>query len=150
MMSAGKAEIRKLNASMDETVKVVQELKTELSKRKSSCNLQVSSEADTSPKKIRGKHTQQVVAKSSTGNQDPNDKNISSLPLIEDGKYASSVLTKEPPPEVLRMDQLEAEVKFELQKLICASCATDAPGYEEIRQDLAEPEVCLFLIFPYV
>ena len=137
MMSAGKAEIRKLNASMDETVKVVQELKTELSKRKSSCNLQVSSEADTSPKKIRGKHTQQVVAKSSTGNQDPNDTNISSLPLIEDGKYASSVLTEEPPPEV----------EFELQKL--ASCATDAPGYEEIRPDLGEPEVCLFLIFPY-
>ena len=147
MMSVGKAEIRKLNASMDETVKVVQELKSELSKRKSSCNLQVSSEANTSPKKIRGKHTQQVVAKSSTGNQDPNDTNISSLPLIEDGKYASSVLTEEPPPEMLEMDQLEAEPEFELQKL--ASCATDAPGYEEIRPDLGEPEVCLFLIFPY-
>ena len=34
MMSAGKAEIRKLIASMDETVKVVRELKIELSKRK--------------------------------------------------------------------------------------------------------------------
>ena len=147
MMSAGKAEIRKLKESMDETAKVVQELKTELSKRKSSCNLQVSSEADTSPKKIRGKHTQQVVAKSSTGNQDPNDTNISSLPLIGDGAYASSVLTEEPPPEVLEMDQLEAELEFELQKLPC--CAVDAPCYEEIRPDLGEPEVCLFLIFPY-
>ena len=57
---------------------------------------------------------------------------------------------EEPPPKVLEMDQLEAELQFELQKLICASCATDAPGYEEIRQDLAEPEVFLFLIFPYV
>ena len=147
MMSAGKAEIRKLNARMDETVKVVQELKTELSKKKSSCNMQVSSEADTSRKKIRGKHTQQVVAKSSTGNQDPNDTNISSLPLIEDGEYASSVLIEEPPPEVLEMDQLEAELEFELQKLPC--CAVDAPCYEKIRPDLGEPEVCLFLIFPY-
>ena len=104
-------------------------------------------EADTSPKKIRGKHTQQVVAKSSTGNQDPNDTNISSLPLIEDGEFASSILTEEPPPELPGMDQLEAELWFELQKL--ASWATDAPAYEEIRPDLGEPEVCLFLIFPY-
>ncbi|RVW98692.1 hypothetical protein CK203_023956 [Vitis vinifera] len=139
MMSAGKAEISKLNTSMDETAKVVQELKTELYKRKSSRNLQVSSfssEADTSPKKIRGKHTAQVLAKSSTGNQDPNEINISSLPVIDDGEYASSVLTEEPRPEVLEMDQLEAELESELQKLPC--CATDAPDCEEIRPDLGD------------
>lgn len=142
MMSAGKTEIRKLNTSMDETAKVVQELKTELSKRKSSSNMQVSSfssEVDTSPKKIRGKNTGQMFARSSTGNQDPNDINISSLPLIDDAESASSVLTEEPRPEVLEMDQLEAELESELQKLPC--CATDAPAYEEMRPDLREPEV---------
>ncbi|XP_076888914.1 protein POLAR LOCALIZATION DURING ASYMMETRIC DIVISION AND REDISTRIBUTION-like [Bidens hawaiensis] len=38
MMSAGKAEIERLNAAIDETAKVVQELKAEISKRKLSCD----------------------------------------------------------------------------------------------------------------
>nr|GEZ86127.1 RNA-directed DNA polymerase, eukaryota, reverse transcriptase zinc-binding domain protein [Tanacetum cinerariifolium] len=38
MMSAGKAEINRLNTAVDETAKVVQELKAEISQRKSSGN----------------------------------------------------------------------------------------------------------------
>lgn len=142
MMSSGKAEIHKLNTSMDETAKVVQELKTELYKRKSLRDLQASSfsrEADTSRKKIGGKRSGRSLAKSSTRNQDLNVVNISSLPVIDDGEYASSVLTEEPWSEVLEIDQLEAELKSELQKLPC--CTTDAPGCGEIGPVMGE--VCL-------
>ncbi|XVE96743.1 hypothetical protein REPUB_Repub02eG0249000 [Reevesia pubescens] len=118
MMSAGKAEINKLNSAMDETAKVVQELKTELCKRKSSGNLQASNSANevaTSSKKFSGKNSQLLLNKSGTGNRDHNEIKVCSLPVIDDGEYASSVLTEE--PEVVEMDQLEAELESELQKL---------------------------------
>ncbi|KAH1039492.1 hypothetical protein J1N35_041235 [Gossypium stocksii] len=122
MMSAGRAEIDKLNSAMDETAKVVQELKTTLSKRKSSCNLHASSsesEVAASSKKFSGKNSRLLLGKSGTGNRDHNETKVCSLPVIDDGEYASSVLTEEPEPEleVVEMDQLEAELELELQKL---------------------------------
>lgn len=122
MMSAGRAEIDKFNSSMDETAKVVQELKTTLCKRKLSCNLHASSSASdvaTSSKKFSGKNSQLLLGKSGTGNRDHNETEVCILPVIDDGEYASSVLTEEPEPEleVVEMDQLEAELELELQKL---------------------------------
>ncbi|MBA0721990.1 hypothetical protein Golax_009480 [Gossypium laxum] len=122
MMSAGRAEIGKLNSAMDETAKVVQELKTTLCKRKSSCNLHASSSASevaASSKKFSGKNSQLLLRKSGTGNRDHNETKVCSLPVFDDGEYASSVLTEEPEPEleVVEMDQLEAELELELQKL---------------------------------
>ncbi|MBA0693140.1 hypothetical protein Goari_010646 [Gossypium aridum] len=122
MMSAGRAEIGKLNSAMDETAKVVQELKTTLCKRKSSCNLLASSSASevaASSKKFSGKNSQLLLRKSGTGNRDHNETKVCSLPVFDDGEYASCVLTEEPEPEleVVEMDQLEAELELELQKL---------------------------------
>ncbi|OMO73478.1 hypothetical protein COLO4_27062 [Corchorus olitorius] len=121
MMSAGKAEISKLNSAMDETAKVVHELKSELCKRKS-CNLQASNsgnEVATCSRESSGKNTQLLLDKSCKGNIDHNEIKVCSIPVIDDGGYASSVLTEEqePQPELMEMDQLEAELESELQKL---------------------------------
>ncbi|GMP32105.1 hypothetical protein CsSME_00006015 [Camellia sinensis var. sinensis] len=120
MMSAGKAEISRLNTAVDETTKVVQELKIEFSRRKSSRNLQVSSsktEISTSPYKTRGKHTE-PIPQSSTENRD--NVQDSGVFVTEEGESTSSVLTEGPQQEVLEMDLLEAELESELQKLSCA------------------------------
>ncbi|WCJ34557.1 hypothetical protein M5689_015860 [Euphorbia peplus] len=93
MMSAGKAEISKLSTAMDETSKVVQELKTELYKRKSS----------------------QMDAGSN--NLSRNSIKVSGISINDDVECPSSVLTEEPEPQLLEMDQLEAELATELQKL---------------------------------
>lgn len=135
MMSAGKAEISRLNMVMDQTVEVVQELKAEIHKRKSSRDLHVSSfnaEAIMNSKKIRGKHTPPAVSRSSTKTK------------VDTDVYASSVLTEEPQSEVLEMDQLEAELENEFQNL--PLCATDIYGHDKgipdiLKTDvLAEPE----------
>ncbi|KAK8534711.1 hypothetical protein V6N13_081137 [Hibiscus sabdariffa] len=124
MMSAGRAEIHKLNSTMDETARVVQELNTKLCKRKSSCNLQASNSANeiaSGSKGFSGKNSQVPLQKSSTGSLDHDEINVCSLPVIDDSEYASSVLTEEsepePEPEGMEMDQLEAELELELQKL---------------------------------
>ena len=88
MMSAGKAEIKKLNSAMDETTKVVLELKTEICKRKSSCNLQASNsvnEVATSSKNFSCKNTQLLLDKSGIWNRDHNQIKVCSLPVIDDG-----------------------------------------------------------------
>ncbi|XP_015578468.2 uncharacterized protein LOC8283812 [Ricinus communis] len=100
MMSAGKSEISKLSNAMDETSKVVQELRTELYKRKSARS-----------EGISFKHNQQMVNGSGTEDRDPKDIKV------DDIECPSSVLTEEPDPQVLNMDQLEAELASELQKL---------------------------------
>ncbi|KAE8702090.1 Detected protein of unknown function [Hibiscus syriacus] len=103
MMSTGRAEIDRLNSIMDETARVVQELKTKLCKRKSSSDLRASNSANGSCSR----------------NLDHNEIKDCSLQVIDDLEYASSVLTEEPEPEseVMEMDQLEVELEFELQKL---------------------------------
>ncbi|GLT89733.1 hypothetical protein SLE2022_077080 [Rubroshorea leprosula] len=119
MMSAGNAEIGKLNSAIDETAKVVQELKTELCKRKSSENLVASNPANvvtTSSKKVSRQHTQLAL------NKDPNNNILLGLTSVDDGECASSVLTEEPEQgpedvEMSQMTQLEAELEAELQKL---------------------------------
>ncbi|KAK3226472.1 hypothetical protein Dsin_006334 [Dipteronia sinensis] len=134
MMSAGKAEISKLNTTMDETAKVVKELKSELCKRKSSHSLQDFTSANT--EKISGKETQQVLIKSRNGNRDFIDDKVFGFPQADDGEYESSVLTEEQDPEVREMDQLEAELESELQKL--PWCTTEASGHEDMRPNLDE------------
>ncbi|XP_059427962.1 uncharacterized protein LOC132161789 isoform X1 [Corylus avellana] len=137
MMSAGKVEISKLNTAMDETAKVVQELKTELCKRKSSPHLHSpgsASEVDGKSKKNRSKKTQST--KFGAGNRDPDDIKVSDLPVIDDGECTSSVLTEEPEPRVLEIDQLEAELESELQKLPWS--ITEASHQEEMKVNLGE------------
>lgn len=98
MMSAGKAEISKMNSMIDETAKVVQGLKSELCKRKSSHDPVASDPSN-------------LVAMSL--------EEVTEVPVIDNGEYASSVLTEEPQQEQedLEMTQLEAELEAELQKL---------------------------------
>ncbi|XP_057984189.1 uncharacterized protein LOC131168623 isoform X2 [Malania oleifera] len=126
MMSAGKAEISKLNTTVDETAKVVQELKAELYKRKSSSNTHASSSVDeVHATKFRDKNIEPVHIESKRVSNSLKD---SVLPVSE---CASSVLTEEPAPEMLEMDQLEAELESELQKL--PGCITEDHGLEGMR-----------------
>ncbi|KAF5819430.1 putative protein polar localization during asymmetric division and redistribution [Helianthus annuus] len=105
MMSAGKAEIERLNAAVDETAKVVQELKAEISKRKSSYDSKVENTANIK---------QSVSEKSSEAN---NNIEVYGLSINDEGENASSVITEEPHRDVVEMEQLEAELESELLKL---------------------------------
>ncbi|KAL8167948.1 hypothetical protein V2J09_009447, partial [Rumex salicifolius] len=111
MMSAGKEEISKLSYAVDETAKVVHELKTELHKRRShygqssgSSNggLQATGQGNNSFRRIKA---------------GPSDTKAFSSPGVEDGEGASSILTEELLPEGTEMDWLEAEFESELLKL---------------------------------
>ncbi|XP_050382673.1 uncharacterized protein LOC126799504 [Argentina anserina] len=124
MMTAGKDEINKLNTTMDETAKVVQELKSELNKRKASQSQQVScseSEANTQYQSPSCKRAPTELKKLNADNSEPNYMRASSFQISDDIECPSSVLTEEqepePEPEVMDMDQLEAELESELQKL---------------------------------
>lgn len=139
MMSTGNAEIGRLNTAMDETAKVVEELKTELHKRKSSRGLQFSSSTNTNAKLdvIGGRNTN-LVSDSSTENGD-NIHNSGFL-FTEEGGSATSVLTDEPRQEVVEMDRLEAELESELQKL--PWCSTEASGADGRISDICEVSYC--------
>nr|GLL34608.1 uncharacterized protein LOC109156064 isoform X1 [Ipomoea trifida] len=116
MMSARGAEINKLNVAMDETSKVVEELKDELSRKITKHNLHGSkSEVGTISGDIKDEHMEPAFVKLCSENR--NGKRIFSFPVTEEGEYASSVLTEELQPEAREMDQLEAELESELQKL---------------------------------
>ncbi|KAL0344617.1 UNVERIFIED_CONTAM: hypothetical protein Sradi_4293000 [Sesamum radiatum] len=128
MMSAGKAEISRLNCAMDETAKIVQELKAEITSRKTASL--AGNEAETNKRQtevgplftkpdIKSKYKIKAFGPS----------------LMEEGECAVNVLTAEQQPEVLEMDQLEAELESELQKL--PWCATASSGSEG-RQDISE------------
>ncbi|GMH26402.1 hypothetical protein Nepgr_028245 [Nepenthes gracilis] len=119
MMSAGKAEISKLNGVVDETAKVVQELKSELYKRKSSSPRPLSRSLMNHTDRDKNEHeqnTEQANIDSSGLKEDRIDLKVLS-PMIDDFDYASSVMTEEPQPHSSEMDQLEAELESELQKL---------------------------------
>ncbi|KAJ4828422.1 hypothetical protein Tsubulata_016759 [Turnera subulata] len=133
MMSAGKAEISRLSAAMDETYKAVQELKTELYKRKST-------QLAPGPKAIIDDHTPPLLHNQSSleGRQLNSTKN-SGLPVIEDVDCPSSVLTEEPEHEALEMDRLEAELESELQKLPWST--VEASGNEVRRPTLGKVEI---------
>lgn len=139
MMSASKVEISKLNTTMDETAKVVQELKSELHRRKSSCSVLVHTSANEETEnleKISSNKTQPVLFKSRSGNRDLNDQKVLGLPLIDDGECTSSVLTEERDTEVLEMNKLEAELESELQKLPWYT--TESSYHEDMKLNLHE------------
>lgn len=126
MMSTGKVEFGRLNAAVSETAKVVNELKAELHKRKSSPSVQVPGCARPA---ILAHHTTSYevghpdLNESRTNKIAPND-----VKCFNDGECASSVLTEEPAPGMQEMDQLEAELELELQKL--PWCTLDASNQE--------------------
>lgn len=132
MMSAGKAEISKLSTAMDETSKIIHELRTELYKRKST-------QLATSSENISTEQMQLVVNRISMVDRDPNDMKLCRLTMADDVECPSSVLTEEPEPAVLEMDQLEAEFESELQKLPWSS--TETSGHEVTRLNLGKAEV---------
>ncbi|CAN4121580.1 unnamed protein product [Withania somnifera] len=115
MMSAGKSEINRLNTTMDETAKAVEELKAELSKRKVAHDLRASRNKVEIDEKNDRECRIRVTAKSSTGNK--NIYRALDHQVVEEGECASSVITEELQPEVMEMDQMEAELESELQKL---------------------------------
>lgn len=148
MMSAGKSEISKLNIAVDETAKVVQELKSEIDKKRSSYHLGISafaSEVDAVPNKNYSKHTQLAIDNFGTGNRDPNDIKFSGRLVIDDGEYASSVLTEEPEPRMHEINQLEAELESELQKL--PWCIAEASHQEERRPNLVDVRISQVFVF---
>lgn len=128
MMSAGTAEISKLNTAMDETVKTVQELKAEISIRKNAQNVNASvaeNEAKTSKMSIERSYNNPVLTRIGAKNED----NIKAF----SGGYASSILSDNQQPEVLEMHQLEAELESELQKLPwCAMEASSSEGRTDV------------------
>ncbi|KDP29090.1 hypothetical protein JCGZ_16479 [Jatropha curcas] len=131
MMSAGKTEISKLSSTVYETSKVVQELRVELYKRKSS-------QSAASSKGLRSKNNQLVFYGSGTDTS-PKDIKLSGIPLIDDVECPSSVLTEEPEPQLLEMDQLEAELVSELQKLPWSN--TEGSGHEGAVPNVGKDEV---------
>ncbi|KAH7867204.1 hypothetical protein Vadar_030401 [Vaccinium darrowii] len=141
MMSTGKAEIGRLNTAMDETAKVVQELKTELHKRKSSRGLQFSSSTTETPAKldlVSGRNTNPVIQSSSENGDNVQD---SGFLLTKGGGSASSVLTEEPQQEVVELDRLEAELESELQKL--PWCSAEASGLDARTSDICETDASI-------
>ncbi|KAI4378743.1 hypothetical protein MLD38_016180 [Melastoma candidum] len=103
MLSAEKSEIRKLNAAVDETVKVVKELKTELY----------------SSKIFMGEKTHVLDVSLSNKSQktirSADDVKLSGQIASHEGECASSVLIEE--LHDFKMTELEAELESQLQKL---------------------------------
>ncbi|KAG5243625.1 hypothetical protein OIU77_030692 [Salix suchowensis] len=133
MMSAGKAEISKLSTAMDETSKIIHELRAELYNRKST-------QLATSSKHISTEQMQLVVNRIGMVDRDPNDMELCGLTVAaDDVECPSSVLTEEPEPAVLEMDQLEAELESELQKLPWSS--TETSGHDVTRLKFGKAEV---------
>lgn len=92
MMSTGKAEISRLNHAMNETARVVQGLKSEISRRKAIDQFDVTNSI--------------AVLEAAQMNH-----------RVPDAEGASSVLTEDQQHEGMEIDQLEAELETELQKL---------------------------------
>ena len=118
MMSAGKAEVNKLSKAIDDTAKVVHELKYELNKQKSSRSQEpLGKTGDT---KDTMDSMQKVTAEQENTERSTSNKHSMNRKLIThsaDSAYASSVLTDKHQAKGSEMGQLEAELEFELQKL---------------------------------
>uniref|UniRef100_A0A199U9S8 Uncharacterized protein n=1 Tax=Manihot esculenta TaxID=3983 RepID=A0A199U9S8_MANES len=96
---------------MDETAKTVKELRTELYKRKSAKVAAISKDLSS--------NNELEFYKAGTGhNNDSKVIKASGIPMIDDVECPSSGLIEEPEPQLLEMDQLEAELASELQKLL--------------------------------
>ncbi|KAG6434033.1 hypothetical protein SASPL_105654 [Salvia splendens] len=139
MVSAGTAEISKLNSAMCETVKTVEELKAEISKRKNSQNVSVpvaGNEAGTNKKFVESCYKDPSFTRAATKSEE--NMNAFSPALTDEGECASSILTNNQHSEVLEMHQLEAELESELQKLPWSGMeASSSDG----RTDIYETEV---------
>ncbi|CAN1142926.1 hypothetical protein LINPERPRIM_LOCUS26265 [Linum perenne] len=106
MMSAGQVEINKLSTAMEETSKVVNELKSELDKKKFT---QVAT--------CRQLNGEPVDNSSRTGVSGTSDTKSSGRSMVEDAECPSSVLTGDHDMGMLEMYHLEAELESELRKL---------------------------------
>lgn len=111
MMSTEKSEISKLHAATEETAKIIQELKDELSRIKTLQGFKIRGRAASS-EKFSGKSGQIDLSRSEMASRESLDNKSGN-----DGEYASSVLTEEPGQEAVEMEQLEMELESELQKL---------------------------------
>ncbi|XP_042482026.1 uncharacterized protein LOC122062448 [Macadamia integrifolia] len=144
MVSAGKAEINKLNTTVHETAKAVQELQNELHQRKSyraAQNSNCKSKVDANPRNISSHMLQQqVISNSDAKQEDSNYPEDLGVQVTDDVDCVSCVLTEEPEPEALKMDQLEAELEFELQKIPWC-VAEEASSYEGNFINLGEIEL---------
>ncbi|KAG9155450.1 hypothetical protein Leryth_009892 [Lithospermum erythrorhizon] len=124
MMSAGKVEVNRLNSAMDETAKAVQELKAELLRRKTLLNMHSSSSEAEGGCSANNSREQLI---NSVSNTDP--KNVQSFdPYDKFGDACMSDNLMQEQPEVMDMNQLEAEFVSELEKL--PYCTTEGSGSE--------------------
>ncbi|XP_057438349.1 uncharacterized protein LOC130730371 [Lotus japonicus] len=138
-MMAGKSEISELNKTITETTKVVEELKSELKRRKSPRSHQDSVGNAGMESRRMSDRNEEIMLKETNSELRETDVKIWSLPVNDEGECGSSALTEESGPLVLEMDQLEAELEFEIQKL--PGCTIDTNHDEEIRPKLDEVEV---------
>ncbi|KAI4300246.1 hypothetical protein L6164_033643 [Bauhinia variegata] len=138
-MSIAKAEINNLSKAMEETARVVHEINYELNRRKSPHSQQNLNPVNIEMNygKMSARHNEVILDMRKSGLRDI-DVKILSLPVSEDGECGSSALTEEPDRPVLEMDQLEAELQFELQKL--PGCTIGGTCHEEMRSNLHEIE----------
>ncbi|KAK9124325.1 hypothetical protein Sjap_013927 [Stephania japonica] len=119
MISAGKAEINKLNASIDETKELMKELKQKFYNEKLSNDLQDSTRENQDAQNTVSKNKQPEIITSDAKEVNHANSNILRNRTSDDGEYASSVLTEESDSQLLEIDLLEAELESELQKIAC-------------------------------
>ncbi|KAL1813201.1 uncharacterized protein LOC108225275 [Daucus carota subsp. sativus] len=137
MMSA-KSEISRLNSVIDETTKVVQQLKTEVASKKTARHPDISflgADGNANMKKSRKSCSQLLLDKTSSGNILNSRPGSSSR--SNEGECGSSCLTEDFQSGLL-MDQLEAELQSELQKLPWCTAEASVP---ERGSDYFETEV---------
>lgn len=138
MMSTGKEEISKLSDAVDETAKVVHELKTELHRRRSRHR----------PSSISPSRYMQLMGQGNNVVERlkvcSSDTKAFSSPGAEDGEGASSILTEELLPEGSEMERLEAELESELQKL--PSFVDQALDEGRITRDCSEVHILWVLL----
>ncbi|KAG8654965.1 hypothetical protein MANES_05G197400v8, partial [Manihot esculenta] len=131
MMSAEKAEISKLSNAMDETAKTVKELRTELYKRRSAKVAAIS-------KDLSSNNELEFYRVGTEHNNDPKVIKVYGIPMIDDVECPNSGLIEEPEPRLLEMDQLEAELTSELQKLPWSY--PEASGHEGVEPNMDKNE----------
>lgn len=136
-MMAGKAEISELNKTMNETAKAIEELKSQLNKRKSLCAHQIlDSVGNVGMESCKMNGMNQIMVNKTNSELSDTAIKIRSLPMNDEGECGSSALTEEPDQRVQELDQLEAELEFEIQKL--PGYTIDTNCHEEKRPKLDE------------
>ncbi|KAK7378620.1 hypothetical protein VNO80_04066 [Phaseolus coccineus] len=141
-MMVGRAEVSELTKTMNTTAKIVEELKSEITIKKSPQAHQV---LDYVGNIISGlecsnmsDEDEEIMLKKTNSELRETDSKFWCLPLIDNGECESSALTEDLDSQVLDMDQLEAELESELQKL--PGDSPDTIFHEETRSKLYEIE----------